>query len=102
MAGVGGATTRSAAMCLVDAGAGVATGGGGLGEHPGYLKVAEHGQEWGDSSAVADEAASEPGGREVQPIHAGLELRETEQLGAALHAAEDTDVLVPSVKMVGT
>ena len=76
----------------MDAGAGVATGGGGLGEHPGYLKVAEHRQEWGDSSAVADEAASKPGGREVQPLHAGQELRETEQLGAALHAAEDTDV----------
>ena len=73
-----------------------------VGEHPGYLKVAEHRQEWGDSSAVTDEAASEPGGREVQPIHAGHELRETKQLGAALHAMEDTDVLVLSVKMVRT
>ena len=38
---------------------------------------------------AADEAAPKPGGREVQPLHAGQELRrETEQLGAALHAAE--------------
>jgi hypothetical protein len=50
-----------------------------LGEHPGYLKVVEHRQArkappWLTRSSFQ---LSKPGGRELQPLHAGKELRES-------------------------